>query len=130
MTTCLQHGIRQKKVRTNGTIAWSTTKSSDPTLLNTEPYDFRVALASPHWRIAMEAECTALQKNETWRLVPPCSGVNIIDCKWVFKIKRQADGSIDRYKACLVAKGFKQRHGLDYEDTFSPVYKGIDNRAR
>ncbi|KAK1573578.1 hypothetical protein QYE76_018538 [Lolium multiflorum] len=123
MTTRLQHGIRQKKVRTDGTVAWSTTKSSDPTLLTTEPYDFRAALASPHWRMAMEAEYTALQKNETWRLVPPRSGVNIIDCKWVFKIKRQADGSIDRYKARLVAKGLKQRQGLDYEDTFSPVVK-------
>jgi histone deacetylase 1/2 len=123
MTTRLQRGIRQKKVRTDGTVAWSTTKSSDPTLLTTEPYDFRAALASPHWRLAMEAEYTALQKNETWRLVPPRSGVNIIDCKWVFKIKRQADGSIDRYKARLVAKGFKQRQGLDYEDTFSPVVK-------
>jgi hypothetical protein len=56
MTTRLQRGIRQKKVHTNGIVAWHTTRSSDPALLNTEPYDFCAALASSHWRTAMEAE--------------------------------------------------------------------------
>ena len=62
-------------------------------------------------------------KNKTWHLVPPRKGNNVIDCKWVYKIKRKYDGSIDRYKARLVAKWIKQRFGIDYEDTFSPVVK-------
>ena len=125
MTTRLQKGIRQPLQRKDGTITWNSVSSSNPTMLTTKPSDFCIALSSPHWGAAMEAEFTALQHNKTWWLVPlpPRSGVNIIDCKWVFKIKRKADGSIDRYKARVVAKGFKQRYELNYEDTFNPAVK-------
>jgi histone deacetylase 1/2 len=71
----------------------------------------------------MDKEYNALMKNKTWRLVPPKRGSNIIDCKWVRKIKYKADRSLDKYKGRLVAKGFKQWYGVDYEDTFSPVVK-------
>jgi hypothetical protein len=71
----------------------------------------------------MDHEFNALLKNETWHLVPRKIGANIIDCKWVYKVKKKADGSIDRYKTRLVAKGFKQHYGIDYDDTFSPVVK-------
>jgi histone deacetylase 1/2 len=71
----------------------------------------------------METDFSALQANVTWNLVPPVSGVNLIDSKWIFKVKLHADRSIERYKARLVAKGFKQQYGLDYDETFSPVVK-------
>ena len=76
----------------------------------------------------MQLELDALRQNGTWTLVPPPPRVNVIDCKWVFKIKHKPDGSIDRYKARMVAKGFKQRYGLDYDDTFSPAVKPVTVR--
>jgi hypothetical protein len=71
----------------------------------------------------MEDKIQALVQNHTWRLVPRTSHKNIIGSKWVFRIKRKPDGSVDRYKARLVAKGFAQQSGIDYQETFSPVIK-------
>jgi hypothetical protein len=76
----------------------------------------------------MDHEFLALQRNKSWYLVPPQKGRNIIQCKWIYKIKRKQDGSLDKYKACLVAKGFRQRYGIDYEDTFSPIVKAATIR--
>jgi hypothetical protein len=71
----------------------------------------------------MKVEYVALIKNKIWYLVPPQKGNSIIGCKWVYTIIRKSDGSLDSYKTHLVAKGFKQRYGLDYEDAFSPIIK-------
>jgi hypothetical protein len=113
-TTHLQHGIRKPKQYTNGTVRYGHLATVS------EPTNLSDALSSPQWRAAMDAEFQALLKNKTWHLVPPPRHKNIIGAKWVFKIKRKADGTIDRYKARLVAKGYRQRYGIDYEDTFSP----------
>jgi histone deacetylase 1/2 len=67
-------------------------------------------------------------KNKTWHLVPRPKGKNVVGCKWVYKIKRKEDGTVDRYKARLIAKGFKQQYGIDYEETFSPVVKAATIR--
>jgi hypothetical protein len=88
-----------------------------------EPSTLGEALDDVRWSEAMNDDYQAFMDNKTWHLVPPSSTRNIIDCKWVFHIKKNADGTIDRYKARLVAKGFKQRHGIDYEGTFNPVVK-------
>ena len=71
----------------------------------------------------MNDEFDVLVRNGTWELVPSTSMQNLVQCKWVFHIKWLSDGSIDRYKAKLVAKGFHQRPGVDYHDTFSHVVK-------
>jgi len=56
-----------------------------------------------------------------WDLVPLPEGVKPIACKWIFKTKRDSKGDVKKYKACLVAKGFTQKEGIDYKETFSPV---------
>lgn len=83
----------------------------------------KIALTDPAWRTAMEDEFCALTKNNTWSLVPKPSGINVVGCKWVFKLKQHPDGTVDKHKARLVACGFTQQHGVDYHDTFSPVVK-------
>ena len=74
-------------------------------------------------------EIIALMKNSTWDLVPKPNDVDVITCKWVYKLKKAADGSIARHKARLVARGFSQQYGLDYEDTFSHVTKMLTVRT-
>ena len=71
----------------------------------------------------MSKEYDALVHNGTWELVSPIGITNLVGCKWVFRIKRNSDGSIDKFKARLIAKGFHQRPGVDYLETFSPVIK-------
>lgn len=77
----------------------------------------------------MQEEFDALLKNKTWELVPSKPTHNIVGNKWIFRIKRKADGTIDRYKARHVAKGFTQRPGIDVLSTFSPVVKPITIRV-
>jgi hypothetical protein len=115
--TRLQKGIHQPKKYTDGTIRYGMFTSTG------EPSKLSEALGDDRWRKAMEEEYTTLMDNKTWHLVPPHSTKNRIDCKWVYRIKKNADGTVDRYKARLVTKGFKQSYSIDYEDTFSPVVK-------
>jgi hypothetical protein len=71
----------------------------------------------------MEEEFEALSANHTWDLVPRPGNANVVTGKWIFKHKFHADGSLDRYKARWVLRGFTQRPGVDYDETFSPVVK-------
>lgn len=88
-----------------------------------EPSSFEEASVKEEWWQAMKAEMAALQSNETWELVPKPQEVKPVTCKWVYKLKQRTDGTIDRFKARLVARGFSQEYGVNYEDTFSPVVK-------
>ncbi|WOH04396.1 hypothetical protein DCAR_0623805 [Daucus carota subsp. sativus] len=88
-----------------------------------EPHTFEEASRDGKWLKAMEEEIIALKQNETWDLVPKPPGIKPISFKWVYKIKTHQDGSVERYKARLVARGFSQQYGIDYDETFSPVAK-------
>jgi hypothetical protein len=86
-----------------------------------EPTSYRDAERHLEWQLAMAEEIATLERTGTWDLVSPRPGVRRITCKWVYKIKTRSDGSLERYKACLVARGFQQEHGRDYDETFAPV---------
>jgi len=92
-------------------------------ILPPEPTTFSQASKSQHWRDVITAEYNALISNGTWTLCPRPSHKHVIRNKWVYKLKQKSDGTIDRYKARLVAKSFEQQDGIDYTKTFSPVIK-------
>jgi histone deacetylase 1/2 len=122
-----QSGISQPKFITDRRVRYDRVRFANYCSTG-EPTDVREALADPMWKVAMDEEFLALKQNNAWRLVPAGTGKNVIDCKCVYKVKRRADGFVDRYKARLVAKGFKQCYGIDYKDTFSPVVKAATIR--
>lgn len=68
-------------------------------------------------------EMKTLEKSGTWEFVNLLAGKQLVGCKWVYTIKYKANGSIDRYKARLVLKGYTQIYGIDYQETFASVTK-------
>ncbi|KAL0391010.1 UNVERIFIED_CONTAM: Retrovirus-related Pol polyprotein from transposon RE2 [Sesamum calycinum] len=90
-----------------------------------EPRSFAEASKSRQWKEAMNSELAALEHNNTWIVTPLPEGKKAIGCKWVYKLKLNADGTVDRHKARLVAKGYNQIEGVDYVDCFSPVAKTV-----
>ena len=77
----------------------------------------------------MNKKLVVFQCTHTWDLVPQLHGVNLVSCKWTYKIKIKSDDFVERYKARHVARGFTQEHGIDYEETFTLVTKMISIRA-
>ena len=75
----------------------------------------------PSWKDAMDSEMASLERALTWTSVPRPPGKNVVGSKWVFRLKHKADGSMDKYKARVVARGFTQIVGVDFYDTYSPV---------
>ena len=75
------------------------------------------------WKEATNAEYESLQSNHTWDLVPLPKNQNVVGSRWIFKVKRSATGSVNRFKARPVAQGYSQSEGIDYEEVISPVVR-------
>ena len=91
-----------------------------------EPSSFEEAKASAQareWNQAMGEELTSLENHKTWELVDLPPGKKAVGCKWVYKTKRDQEGTVTRFKARLVAQGFTQSYGRDYDETYAPVAK-------
>jgi hypothetical protein len=73
------------------------------------------------WKNAMTEEYQSIMKNDVWDIVPRPEGKSVVTSKWIYKIKHAADGSVEKYKARFVARGFSQVDGIDYEETFAPI---------
>ena len=88
-----------------------------------DPKSYEEACQEEKWRDAMDKELEAIIKNDTWELVNPPKDHKSIGVEWIYKTKLNEKGEVDRYKARLVVKGYKQKYGIDYQEVFAPVIR-------
>ena len=88
-----------------------------------EPTSFEDVVGDVKWNKAMNEEMDALDMNNKWDLALLQEGMNVIGCKWVYKVKYNLNGTLSRYKAILVEKGYAHTYDIDYEETFNPITK-------
>ena len=119
MRSCTQHPISKFVSYEKLNPQYSTFISNVSSLA--VPKNIQEAMGDPKWREVVYEEMKALKKNDTWALSNLPAGKKTAGCKWVFTIKIKADGKIERYKTRLLAKGYTQTYGLDYQETFAPV---------
>ena len=94
-----------------------------------EPSRFEEVVEKKVWKDAMHEAYQSIMKNDVWDVVPRPEGKSVVTSKWIYKIKHATDGSIEKYKARFVARGFSQKEGIDYEKTFAPVARYTSIRA-
>ena len=92
-------------------------------LINSEPSSFGEVAQHDVWQDAMVEEYDSNMKNQVWEVVSRPEGKNVVGSKWIYKVKHVADESVEKYKVRFVAKGFSQKEGINYEETFAPVAK-------
>jgi hypothetical protein len=92
-------------------------------IIDIEPSIFEEAASQQVWRDAMVEEHNAIMRNDVWEIVPRPKGKSVLTSKWIYKVKYATNGSVEKYKARFVGRGFSPREGVDYEETFAPVAK-------
>lgn len=126
-------GVRPHRARQPPGEWWKAQKKARVMVASVqEPATREEALQSENaqdWIQAMDDEMASLHANSTWQLEQLPDGVKSIPCKWVFKVKHDAQGNIERFKARLVAKGYKQQAGVDFDEVYAPTSKYATLRA-
>ena len=98
-------------------------------IIDKEPSNYEEVVEKKVSKDAMIEEYQQIIKNDIWDVVPRPEGTSIVTSKWIYKIKHVADGSIEKYKARFVARGFSQKEGIDYEETFAPISRYTSIRS-
>ena len=98
-------------------------------IIDTEPSSYEEDAGQSVWRDAMMEEYQSIMKSDVWDVFPRPKGKSVVTSKCIFKIKHAADGSVEKHKARFVARGFSQKEGIDYEETFAPVARYTSIRA-
>jgi hypothetical protein len=90
-------------------------------VIDSEPSTFEEASKHKVWKDAMIEEYESILKNDVWEVVARPNGKSVVTSKWIYKIKHAVDGSVEKFKARFVARGFSQKEGIDYDEIFAPV---------
>nr|GEW39646.1 putative RNA-directed DNA polymerase [Tanacetum cinerariifolium] len=121
--TEVQKNMYFQQGQTEESLQSDTPQKKPPEVLKKAPSNVEQALKSEKWKNAMDVEIDALMRNETWDKCIFPQGKKVVGCRWIFTVKYKPDGTVERYKAWLVAKGYTQTYGIDYSETFSLVAK-------
>ena len=98
-------------------------------IVDSKPSSYEEAASQQVWREAMMEEYSSIMKNNVRKVVPRPEGKSVVTSRWLYKIKHVAAGTIEKFKARFVARGFSQVEGVDYEDTFAPVARYTSIRS-
>jgi hypothetical protein len=98
-------------------------------IIDSKPSTYEEDAKKQVWKDAMMEEYQSIMKNDVWEVVLRPEGKSVVTSKWIYKIKHAADGSIEKYKERFVARGFSQKEGEDYDETFSPVARYTSIRS-
>jgi hypothetical protein len=92
-------------------------------IIDSEPSTFEEVVENPEWKDAMMEEYQSIMKNDVWEVILTLEGKSIVTYKWICDINHVVDDSIEKYKERFVARGFSQKEGEDYDETFVPIEK-------